>query len=124
MRPAVLLGLLCLTLSFAAAPASAQSNMDKEKAKMAKLESSYKTTKAAFTKKPKDASLKKKYVSATVAFATGCMNTPLLPPKEKYKKSLLLYREALKVDPNNKEAKENSKMIEDIYRSMGRPIPK
>ncbi len=51
------------------------------------------------------------------------MTSPLLGAKVKYPRALRLYREALKLDPNNKEAKANKKMIEDIYRSMGRPIP-
>lgn len=80
------------------------------------------TTKSAFSKKPSPTT-KKAYVSATVKYGTACMNSDALDRKVKYKKALQLYREALKVDPSNKEAKENAKMIEDVYRSMGRPVP-
>jgi tetratricopeptide (TPR) repeat protein len=52
------------------------------------------------------------------------MTSPALTPKEKYPKALALFREALKVDPKNKVALENKNMIEQIYKSMGRPIPK
>lgn len=46
-----------------------------------------------------------------------------LPPKEKYKPALVRYRRILEIDPSNKEAAANKKQIEDIYESMGKPIP-
>jgi hypothetical protein len=46
-----------------------------------------------------------------------------LPPKQKYKPALRRYRRVLQLDPNNKEAAANKKQIEDIYQSMGMPIP-
>jgi hypothetical protein len=33
------------------------------------------------------------------------------------------YRRVLELDPGNTEASENKKQIEDIYQSMGMPIP-
>lgn len=87
-----------------------------------KMEAYQVATKAAYTKKP-SAKTKKDYVAATVKYGTACMNSEALDRKIKYKKALGLYREALKVDPTNAEAKENAKMIEDVYRSMGRPVP-
>ena len=80
------------------------------------------STKKAYAKTP-NAKTKKTYVDATVKFATASMNSEALDRKVKYKQALKLYREALKVDPKNAEAKENAKMIEDVYRSMGKPIP-
>lgn len=44
-------------------------------------------------------------------------------PRVKYRAALADYRLALKADPNNAKAKENKKTIEDIYKSMGRPVP-
>gem|GEM_PF-6608284 len=41
----------------------------------------------------------------------------------KYRAALEDFRAALKLDPNNAEATKNKQMIEDIYRSMGRPVP-
>lgn len=41
----------------------------------------------------------------------------------KYRAALDDYRKALKADPANPEATKNKKTIEDVYRSMGRPIP-
>lgn len=55
--------------------------------------------------------------------AEKVMLDPDLGPKEKYPKSLGMFRDALEVDPNNALAKESIKLIEDIYKSMGRPVP-
>ena len=87
-----------------------------------KMEAYQISTKKAYAKTP-NAKTKKTYVDATVKFATASMNSEALDRKVKYKQALKLYREALKVDPKNAEAKENAKMIEDVYRSMGKPIP-
>lgn len=46
-----------------------------------------------------------------------------LSPKKKYKPALKRYRRVLELDPSNKEAADNKKQIEDIYQSMGMPIP-
>jgi len=46
-----------------------------------------------------------------------------LPPKDKYRPALQRYRRVLELDPGNKEAIANKTQIEDIYKSMGKPIP-
>lgn len=46
-----------------------------------------------------------------------------LAPKKKYKPALKRYRRVLELDPANKEAQENKQQIEDIYQSMGMPVP-
>ena len=51
------------------------------------------------------------------------MLSDALDQKVKYKEALILYREALKIDPTNKEASSNKDLIESIYKSMNRPIP-
>lgn len=122
MRPALVFVTACLLVTGMAHGQAKKA--DPEAAKLAKLETSYKAAKAKSVKKPKDAALRKAYVAATVSYGTAMMNAGSLPPRQKYPGALNLYREALKVDPKNKEATENKKMIEDIYRSMGRPIPK
>ncbi len=116
----VALALMGACLAAAQNPAE----MKTEKAKLAKLEKSYVAAKAAYVKTPKDAVKKRAYITATVTFGTAVMNSGALAPRQKYPRALNLYREALKLDPKNKEALENKKMIEDIYRQMGRPIPK
>lgn len=55
--------------------------------------------------------------------AEKIMLDPALPPKEKYPKALGMFRDALEIDPNNALAAKNIKLIEDIYKSMGRPVP-
>jgi tetratricopeptide (TPR) repeat protein len=119
MKPFILLAVVLLIscLGFAqGAPTSVS------KDQLSKLEATYKQSKAAFEKKPKDPKLKRAYVAATVKFGNGSMYSEL-PIRVKYRQALKLYREALKQDPKNKEALANKKMIEDIYTSMGRPIP-
>lgn len=91
---------------------------------LAKLEATYKAKKAVYVKKPKDSNARKQYVNATVSFGTATMKAASLPPRVKYVGALRLYREALKLDPKNAEALRNKKVIEDIYKSMGREIPK
>lgn len=95
-----------------------------EQAKLARLEKVYTQAKAAGLKAKPGSAQSKAYVDATVAFGNLVMTTPALTPKEKYPKALSLFREALKVDPKHKVALENKKTIEEIYKSMGRPIPK
>jgi hypothetical protein len=46
-----------------------------------------------------------------------------LPPKKKYRPALKRYNRVLQLDPNNKEAAANKQQIEDIYKSMGMPVP-
>ena len=51
------------------------------------------------------------------------MLDPALAPREKYPQALVMFRDALQIDPNNTLAKDSITMIEDIYKSMGRPVP-
>lgn len=55
--------------------------------------------------------------------AEKIMLDPALAPKEKYPKALGMFRDALEIDPNNALAAKNITLIEDIYKSMGRPVP-
>lgn len=87
------------------------------------LKTGYTTAKTAYEGAKEDAAKKKSYVDATVAYATAVMNDADAPPKEKYPGSLKLFREAVAIDPNNKDATECIATIEAIYKSMGRPVP-
>lgn len=51
------------------------------------------------------------------------MNDGKAGARVKYRAALDDYRKALAADPANAEAKNNKDMIENIYRSMNRPIP-
>jgi tetratricopeptide (TPR) repeat protein len=89
-------------------------------AKLAAIQKEYDVAKAAYDK---DAKKKDAYVKATVKIGTATMLADSLEARVKYRAALKYYREALKLDPANKEALNNKKMIEDIYTQMGRPIP-
>ncbi|HRF60855.1 MAG TPA: hypothetical protein PLH94_13195 [Fimbriimonadaceae bacterium] len=120
----LLILILALVLSVTAFAQSDAKALATEKAKLAGLEKTYTAAKAKFTKSAKDAKVKKTYLDAANALADATMRSAALSSKEKYPKALRLFREVLKVDPANKMAMENRDMIEGIYKSMGRPIPK
>ncbi len=83
----------------------------------------YAKAKKVLAAKPKDKKAKQAFVVAGDRFATATMMSPDLDRKVKYRESLRVYREVLKVDPQNKEAKNNSEMIISIYKQLGKPIP-
>ena len=62
-------------------------------------------------------------IDKQMAAANYLMFEADLPPKDKYKPALQRYRRVLEIDPKNDEAMTNKKQIEDIYISMGKPIP-
>ena len=95
-----------------------------ETTKIAALEKSYKAAKTASVKTPKDVKKQVAYLKATNAYAYKVMTAASLAPRDKYPVALRLYRESQKVSPADKDSKKWIKGIEDIYRSMGRPIPK
>ena len=83
----------------------------------------YAAAKKGFAARPKDPKARQAVVAAGDRYATATMMSPDLDRKAKYRDALRIYREVLKVDPKNHEAKNNSDMIVSIYRQMGRPIP-
>jgi len=85
-----------------------------------KDQANYDAAKAAYGKDPKT---KDAYVQATIKLATDTMGSNSLESKVKYPAALRLYREALKVDPTNKDAMDYKNLIEGIYKQMGRPVP-
>lgn len=116
--------IFALLLAFSLFVVASGQDMKAEQAKLAKLEKHYKAAKTEGAKAKPGTPKFKAYVEATVAYGNLVMTSPVLTPKEKYPKALALFREALKVDPKNKVALENKNMIEQIYKSMGRPVPK
>lgn len=110
-----------------ALPAVAQVGMGGSGVSLATLKtyrSAYAAAKKALQAKPKDKKARSTFVAATNRLATGTMVAEGLPPKQRYPAALRLYREVLKIDPTNHEAKNNSEMIVAVYKSMHRPIPK
>lgn len=73
--------------------------------------------------KSKSEADKKDYILKQMGAANYLMFEANLSPKKKYKPALARYNKVLEVDPKNAEAMENKKQIEDIYKSMGMPIP-
>ena len=77
---------------------------------------------AQFQKSKSDAD-KKIYIEKQMGAANYRMFEANVSPKKKYKPALQRYNKVLQIDPKNSEAMENKKQIEDIYQSMGMPIP-
>jgi tetratricopeptide (TPR) repeat protein len=123
MRLAIILGALVLSVSIAFA-GQKQGSLTAEQKKLAALEKAYVQAKTAYAKNPKDGAAKKKLVACATTYADTVLVSPALKPTDKYPKALSLYREILRLDPKNKNAASNRDLIESIYKSMGRPIPK
>ncbi len=63
-------------------------------------------------------------INAYIAFADYMQYESNVSPREgKYHRALVEYRNALELDPSNEKVVNEITQIEDIYRSMGRPIP-
>jgi tetratricopeptide (TPR) repeat protein len=105
------------------APYASKADSGKPDRDLGALEEKMEEAKDSFESDRKDAAAKKAYVDATVEYGTAVMLAPELTPKEKYPKALRLFREVLKLDPDNAQAKKSAETIEAIYKSMGRPVP-
>ena len=75
-----------------------------------------------FQKTKSDAD-KKTAIDKQMKAANYLMFEANLSPKKKYRPALKRYRRVLELDPKNEEAQKNKKQLEDIYQSMGMPIP-
>lgn len=121
---------LLLLLAFAALSwaGGGQSSNDaaakKEREKIAQLQKAYEKSKSAYAAKPKHEKARKTFVKDATLYARTTMYANALAPKEKYPVALRVFREVLKADPKNEEARQSVDTIESIYTSMGRPIPK
>ncbi|HYP06045.1 MAG TPA: tetratricopeptide repeat protein [Bryobacteraceae bacterium] len=72
---------------------------------------------------PKSPEVKKAFAEAYVGQGDTFMYNEALPPRMKYPQALKSYRKALEYDKTHKQALAQIKTIEDIYKSMGRPVP-
>jgi Flp pilus assembly protein TadD len=61
--------------------------------------------------------------SAMTAAPEGAPEGATAQAQNLAEQALKMFREALQLDPNNALAKDGIKLIEDIYKSMGRPVP-
>jgi hypothetical protein len=96
-----------------AAPAAAKY----DEAKLKELE-------AKLAKTPKDEKLKTEVAEAHYQVGHTMMVNDSLPPRVKYPGALKHFTHALALNPKHAKAAEEKKMIEDIYKQMGRPVPK
>ncbi|MCB2205409.1 hypothetical protein KQI65_11735 [bacterium] len=63
-------------------------------------------------------------IEAHMAYADYMTYESSVSPREgKYHRALIEYKHALELDPDNEKAQVEIAQIEDIYRSMNRPIP-
>ncbi len=72
---------------------------------------------------PNDAALKQSLITGHLKYGHFFLMNDTLAPKVKYPNALKHYREVLKLDPNNQDAKDNAQQIVDIYKMMGREVP-
>jgi hypothetical protein len=86
-------------------------------------EARLKSLEAKLAKKPNDVKLKSETAEANFQVGYAMMINDNLPPRVKYPGALKHYRRALALNPKHAKAAENKKMIEDIYKQMGRPVP-
>lgn len=116
----ILLGLTLAGVLVAADPAVEQA---KKKIADKKYDEAITSLESAHKAKPKSPELQKALVDAYMAKADYFMTAESVPPRQKYPEALRSYRKVLAYDKDNAKAKQNVAMIEDIYKSMGRPIP-
>lgn len=115
--------LLAPVLSLALFAADAVTDAAKKKVSEGKFEDAITELDAAVKKNPKSAVYKKALADAYFEQGKSQMNNAQLPPMRKYPAALRAFRKTVELDPKNTEAASNAKMIEDIYKSMGRPVP-
>jgi len=123
MRCIPVLLLVGLLAALGAAQSKLTPSEKQELARLAALEKKQQAAKADLHKHPKDASAKNKFVVLNDQLANDTMMAGPIDPKVKYPKALRLYRESLKVNPQDAEASRWVKQIEAIYKSMHRPVP-
>lgn len=108
-------------LAYAANPKVADAN---KKLKEGKFDEAIAALETEAKAKPKDAEVKTALANAHYVYGESLMNNAQLPPMRKYPGALRQFRQTLAYDANHKQAKENIALIEGIYRSMGREVPK
>lgn len=78
---------------------------------------------ALYANNPNDPGVKKSLANALYLQGQAIMYDEKIPPRAKYGPALKLFNRALALDPTLQAAAENKKIIEQIYASMGRPVP-
>lgn len=105
---------------------AANAKIDEAKAKLKaqKYGEAITLLRAEHEKNPKDKQVTEALSEAHTVYGESVMNNAAMPPFRKYPAALKEFRTALELDKENKKARENIDLIESIYKSMGRPVPK
>jgi tetratricopeptide (TPR) repeat protein len=104
-------------------PMMGRMGSDKPGPKTAALMKKADQLEAKYKKNPKDSKLKLQLAQAKYEYGHARMLDNALSPRNKYRPALKAFREALKLNPDHKQAKADKDMIENIYRQMGMPVP-
>lgn len=72
---------------------------------------------------PNDIALKQSRIQGHLKYGAYFLYSDTLSKKTQYRDALREFRTVLKIDPDNKDAKEQSELIIGIYKQMGREIP-
>lgn len=72
---------------------------------------------------PSDVALKQSRIQGHLKYAAYFMFNDTLSERVKYRSALKEFRKVLKLDPENKDAKEQADLIIGIYKQLGREIP-
>ncbi|MBR9976443.1 MAG: hypothetical protein KFH87_00005, partial [Bacteroidetes bacterium] len=81
------------------------------------------TAHAAYEEDPGEQT-RQELTDAYIAFGDYMQyDTAVTPRQGRYHRALIEYRHALELDPENQKVMDEITQIEDIYQSMGRPIP-
>jgi hypothetical protein len=118
-------GLTVLVLAAVSAPVRAQPMMgggDKPSPKTVALQKKADQLMAQYKKKP-NPKLKLQAAQAEYEYGHARMFDNALSPRQKYRPALFAFREALKLNPNLKQARDEKAAIENVYKGMGMPIP-
>lgn len=114
-----------LPLSFAALLIAANPDVEAAKNKLAHKRFTEAITELDLLreKAPNDKEVTAALADAHFQYAESYLNDAEMPPMRKYPTALREYRKVLTFDKNHEVAKKRITLIENIYRSMNRPIP-
>ncbi len=116
---------VAITLALAGALLAADPVVEKARKDLAdkKFDEAITALEAAQKKNPKSAEVTKALADAYLAKGDSFMYNDAVPPRMKYPTALRAYRQVLVYDKANKKAQTQIATIENIYKSMGRPVP-
>lgn len=121
LRHIALISCFAFSLLFAADPKLLKDAQAKVDAK--KFDEAISLLEPAYKANPKDAAVNKALADAHLKYGDSFMFNEQLPPRQKYRPALKEYRAVLTYDKENKDAKTKIQTIENVYKSMGMPIP-